>query len=167
MLLSKQLAVALAAASAGAAPLTAARAADTPPVAHDGSHDFDFDVGVWKTHLVRRLHPLTASNETVELRGTVTVRRLWDGRGQLEEIEADGPKGHWEGLTVFLYDAQAHQWSMNFANSSAGRLVTPMIGRFENGRGELIEQDTLDGSSILVRVVWSDIRPMSHTYQEF
>jgi hypothetical protein len=167
MFLSKRLvAAALAAASAAAVP-TDARAADTPPGARDGSHDFDFDVGVWKTHIVRRLHPLTASNEMVELSGTVTVRKLWDGRGQLEEIEADGPKGHWEGMTVFLYDPQAHQWSMNFANSSVGRLVTPMIGRFENGRGELIEQDTLDGSSILVRVVWSDIRPMSHTYREF
>jgi hypothetical protein len=132
----------------------------------DGAHDFDFDLGVWKTHITRRLHPLSGSDETIQLTGTVTVHKVWDGRGQLEEIEADGPNGHWEGMTVFLYDPQARQWSMNFANSSVGKFTTPMIGSFENGRGELIAQDTLDGRSILVRAVWSDITPTSHTYQE-
>ncbi|MGH6821912.1 MAG: hypothetical protein ACRECP_02130 [Methylocella sp.] len=148
----------------GLAP--AVEAANAPASARDGAHDFDFDLGVWKTHITRRLHPLTGSDETMQLTGTVTVRELWGGRGQLEEIEADGPKGHWEGMTVFLYDPQARQWSMNFANSSVGKFNAPMIGSFENGRGELFLQDTLDGRSILVRAVWSDITPTSHTYQE-
>jgi len=30
-------------------------------------------------------------------------------RAQLEEIEADGSSGHFEGLTLFLYNPQAHQ----------------------------------------------------------
>jgi hypothetical protein len=163
---SKQLtAVALCAALAGAAPF-AARAADGFPATHDGAHDFDFDLGAWKTHITRRLHPMTGSSETIQLTGTVTVRKVWDGRGQLEEIEADGPNGHWEGMTVFLYDPQARQWSMNFANSSAGKFTTPMVGSFGNGRGELIGQDTLDGRSVLVRGVWSDVTPSTHIYQE-
>ena len=132
----------------------------------DGAHDFDFDLGVWKTHIVRRLDPLGASEATVELNGTVTVRKLWEGRAQVEEIEADGPKGHWEGMTVFLYDPQAHQWSMTFANSGAGKFTTPMIGSFADGRGELIGTDTIDGRAILVRAVWSNIAPTTHTYQE-
>jgi len=133
---------------------------------HDGAHDFDFDLGVWKTHIVRRLDPLGGSDATVELSGTVTVRKLWDGRAQVEEIEADGPKGHWEGMTVFLYDPEAHQWSMNFANSKEGKFTTPMIGSFRDGRGELIGQDRLDGRAILVRAVWSNIAPTTHSYQE-
>jgi hypothetical protein len=40
------------------------------------------------------------------LDGTVVVRKVWDGRGELEEIEADGPTGHWEGLNLFLYNPQ-------------------------------------------------------------
>jgi hypothetical protein len=167
MLPSKQLAAAALAAGLTVAPLAGACAADVPTAAaRDGAHDFDFDLGQWKTHIVRRLHPLSGSDETIELNGTVAVRKVWDGRAQLEEIEADGPKGHWEGLTVFLYDPQARQWSMNFANSSVGKFATPMIGAFQNGRGELIGQDTLDGRSILVRAVWSNFTPTSHTYQE-
>jgi len=166
MTLTKRLtAVAFAATLVAALPAVAP-AADAPPAARAGAHDFDFDLGVWTTDIVRRLHPLSGSNETMHLTGTVTVRKVWDGRAQLEEIEADGPKGHWEGMTVFLYDPQARQWSMNFANSSVGKFSTPMIGAFENGRGELFGQDTLDGRAILVRAVWSDFTPTSHTYQE-
>jgi len=150
--------------AAGAALLLALPAAAQAP--RDGAHDFDFDLGAWKTHIVRRLHPLSGSTETMQLSGTVTVRKLWDGRAQVEEIEADGPKGHWEGMTVFLYDPEAHQWSMNFANSGAGKFATPMIGSFADGRGELYGPDTLDGRAILVRAVWSDFTPTSHTYQE-
>jgi hypothetical protein len=146
--------------------LAGASAAGAAPATRDGAHDFDFDLGVWKTHITRHVHPLTGSDETIQLTGTVTVRSFWEGRGQLEEIEADGPKGHWEGMTVFLYDPNAHQWSMNFANSSVGKFATPLIGSFENGRGELVSQDTFDGRSILVRAVWSDFTPTSHTYQE-
>ena len=102
----------------------------------------------------------------MELNGTVTVRRVWGGRAQLEEIEADGPKGHWEGLTLFLYNPQAHQWSQSFIDSKSATLNTPTVGSFKDGRGELFSQDTFNGKSILVRGVWSDITPDAHQYEE-
>lgn len=145
--------------------LVAAPSAGAPPAA-DGAHDFDFDLGLWKTHIVRRVHPLSGSDETVELNGTVNVRKLWNGRAQVEEIEADGPKGHWQGMTIFLYDPQAGQWSMNFANSAVGKFSTPMIGAFDKGVGTLSGTDTIDGRAILVRAVWSNFTPTSHQYQE-
>jgi hypothetical protein len=163
------LAAALLAAALAGAPLSVACAADAPahiPATRDGAHDFDFDLGVWKTDIVRRVHPLSGSDETIHLTGTVTVRKVWDGRAQLEEIEADGPNGHWEGMTAFLYDPHAAQWSMNFANSAEGKINAPMIGSFENLRAELFGQDTLGGRAILVRGVWADITPTTHTYQE-
>jgi hypothetical protein len=139
------------------------------PAAHvdrDGQHDFDFNIGVWHTHITRILDPLAGSTSSIELNGTVTVRKVWDGKAQLEEIEADGPKGHWEGLTLFLYNPQSHQWSQIFANSKQGVLTRPLIGSFQDGRGELFAQDTVDGRSILVRGVWSGITPDSHGYEE-
>jgi hypothetical protein len=132
----------------------------------DGQHDFDFNIGVWRTHIRRVLDPLSGSIKTIELDGTVTVRKVWDGRAQLEEIEVDGPNGHWEGLTLFLYNPEAHQWSQSFINSKSGVLTSPLIGSFKNGRGELFSQDTFNGRSILVRGVWSDITPDSHHYEE-
>jgi hypothetical protein len=132
----------------------------------DGAHDFDFNVGVWHTHIRRVLDPLSGSQDSMELNGTVTVRKIWGGRAELEEIEADGPKGHWEGLSLFLYNPQAHQWSQSFVNSSAGELDTPLVGEFHEGRGELFGQDTLRGKTIQVRGVWKVTGPNAHRYEE-
>jgi hypothetical protein len=144
--------------------------ADTPPAApvlRDGAHDFDFAFGTWHTHIHRILDPFSASSETIDLEGTVTARRVWGGRASLEEIEADGPKGHWEGLGLFLYDPQARQWNQYFVNSKMGVLNAPLVGEFHEGRGELYSGDTFKDRAILVRAVWSDITPDSHRYEEY
>lgn len=150
-----------------ACPLNAMSApAAAPQEARDGQHDFDFNVGTWKSHIKRILDPLSGSDKSIELNGTVTVRKVWDGRAQLEEIEADGPNGHWQGMTLFLYNPQAHQWSQSFVNSKSGVLAAPLIGAFKDGRGELFASDTFNDRSILVRAVWSDIGPDSHHFEE-
>src|SRR6202162_3145544 len=114
----------------------AGEAASPPAIApRDGQHDFDFNIGVWKTHIKRVLDPSSGSATAIELNGTVTVRKVWDGRAQLEEIETDGPNGHWEGLTLFLYNPDAHQWSQTFVDSKVGVLTPPSIGSFKDGRG--------------------------------
>ncbi len=137
-----------------------------PPAAAQAiSHDFDFNVGVWRTHIKRVLEPLSGSDKSVELNGTVTVRNVWDGRAQIEKIEADGPQTRLEGTTLFLYNPTAHQWSQTFASSKTGILELPLIGAFQNGRGELFCQDTVDGRSVLVRGVWSDIAADSHHFE--
>jgi hypothetical protein len=141
----------------------------TAPVAEkarDGQHDFDFNFGSWKTHIQRLQNPLTGSKTWVEMNGTVVVRKVWDGRGQLEEIEADSSKGHFEGLTLFLYNPESHQWSQDFASSGDGSLGTPMIGEFKDGRGELISQEQFKGRTILVRGVWSEIKADSHRFEQ-
>lgn len=152
----------------GAASLHPTMAADAPSATseRDGQHDFDFNSGVWKTHIKRRVHPLSGSNEFIELNGTVNNHKVWGGRANLEEIETDGPNGHWEGLSLFLYNPNSHQWSQTFVNSKSGMFSGGLIGSFKDGRGELFQADTLDGRSILVRGVWSDFTPTSHRYEE-
>jgi hypothetical protein len=134
--------------------------------ARDGQHDFDFNIGVWHTHIRRVLDPFSGATHTMELNGTVTVRKVWDGRAQLEEIEADGPNGHWEGLTMFLYNPASHQWSQSFIGSKVATLEAPLIGSFKDGRGELFALDTDHNKTVLVRGVWSEIAPDSHHFQE-
>jgi hypothetical protein len=133
----------------------------------DGSHDFDFNLGKWHTSIQRYADPFAAPDSFISLEGTVTVGPVWDGRALLEEIEADGPKGHWEGLTLFLYNPESGQWSQNYANAAQGRFDSaPTIGDKSGSDIELYSQDTLNGRAILVRGLWSDIRPDSHNYTE-
>jgi hypothetical protein len=121
----------------------------------DGQHDFDFELGTWHIHLKRLLHPLTGSTTWVDFDGTSVTRKVWDGRADLNEFEADAPTGHIEGLTLRLYNPQTHQWSLYWANSKNGILVVPQVGQFKDGQGEFFAQDTLNGRAILVRFVWS------------
>jgi hypothetical protein len=132
----------------------------------DGQHDFDFEIGTWKTHLSRLLHPLTGSKTWTEMEGTSVVRKVWDGRANLVELVADGPAGHFEGLSLRLYNPQSHQWSLNFANSGNGALVPPTIGQFRNGRGEFYSQDTFNGRAILVRFLISQLTPDSWRFEQ-
>src|ERR1700740_1488389 len=102
----------------------------------DGQHDFDFEIGTWKTHISRLEHPLTGSRTWVEYEGTSIVRKVWNGRANIVELEVDGRAGHIEGLSLRLYNPQSRQWSLNFANSMVGSLSVPTVGEFRNGRGE-------------------------------
>ena len=132
----------------------------------DGQHDFDFEIGSWNTHISRLQHPLTGSTMWVEYEGTSVVRKIWDGRANLVELEVDGPGGHIEGLSLRLYSLGSRQWNLNFANSKAGSLGVPTIGEFKNGRGEFYDQETFNGRSVLVRNVWSDITPDSCRFEQ-
>ena len=80
----------------------------------DGQHDFDFEIGVWETRLKRLVHPLSGSATWVAYAGTTTVRKVWNGRANLVELEVDGPQGHIEGLSLRLYNPDAHQRSLNY-----------------------------------------------------
>jgi hypothetical protein len=132
----------------------------------DGQHDFDFEIGSWKTHLRRLLNPLTGSSKWVEYEGTTVVRKVLGGRANLVELVADGPAGHFEGLSLRLYNPQSHQWSLNFSNINAGTLSEPAIGEFKNGTGEFFNQDTLNGRVIYVRFVISVISPTSCRFEQ-
>ncbi len=136
------------------------------PTARDGQHDFDFEIGTWKTHLRRLMHPLAGSTTWVEYEGSSLVRSVWNGRANLVELEVDGPSGHLEGLSLRLYNPQSRQWSLNFANSATGVMSQPTVGEFTNGRGEFFDQEPFNGRMILVRNVFLDITPDSYRFEQ-
>jgi hypothetical protein len=148
-------------------PLAASQPLPQAPGERDGQHDFDFEIGTWSTHLKRLQRPLTGSNTWVEYKGTSVVRKVWNGRANLVELEVDGPAGHIEGLSLRLYNPQARQWSLNFSNSNAGTMTPPVFGEFKNGRGEFFGQDTLNGRAIFVKFVISNVTPDSWRFEQF
>lgn len=153
----------------GIAPFS--QAADAPAQKEaaslrDGQHDFDFELGTWKTHVKRLLNPLTKSTTWVEYNGTSVVTPVWNGKANLLELVMDGPKGHFEGVSFRLYNPDSHQWSLNFVNRAVGTLSTPTIGEFANGRGEFYDQETLNGRAIFVRFVISNITKNSAHFEQ-
>jgi hypothetical protein len=132
----------------------------------DGQRDFDFHIGSWRTHLRRLARPLTGSTTWVEYEGTTVVRKVWDGRANLLELNVRGPSGQIEGLSLRLYNPDARQWSVHFANSRTGMMSPPTIGEFRNGRGEFFNQETLNGRAIFVRFIISEITATSCHFEQ-
>ncbi len=132
----------------------------------DGSHDFDFEIGTWKTHVSRLVHPLSGSQTWAQYDGTTVVRKIWDGKANLVELEVDGAQGHLELLSLRLYNPETHQWSLNVTSSHSGVLGVPTIGAFEHGRAEFYDQEPFNDRAILVRFVISPINPNSCHFEQ-
>lgn len=127
----------------------------------DGSRDFDFEFGEWQMKLKRRLEPLTGSDKWVEYEGPSVVRKVWDGKANLGEIDVKGPAGRIQGLSLRVYNPGSRQWSIAYASAAGGMMGAPMVGGFKDGRGEFYNQETYRGRAIFVRFVFSDITPKS------
>lgn len=138
--------------------------AQDPP--RDGQKDFDWEIGTWKTHVRRRVRPLTGSNTWVEMNGTSVVRKVLNGRANLVELIADSPSGHFEGMSLRLYDPESRQWSLNFANAANGQLTEPTVGAFKDGRGEFYGKETLNGRLIFVRFVITSVDPDTYRFEQ-
>jgi len=132
----------------------------------DSQRDFDFAFGIWKTQLWRLLNPLSGSNQWADYEGTTVVSKIWNGRANLAQLEADGKEGHLQVMSLRLYNPQSGQWSLYAASSRNGTLSVPTVGEFKDGRGEFFDQETFNGRSILVRNVWSDITPDSCRFEQ-
>jgi hypothetical protein len=133
---------------------------------HDGQHDFDFEIGKWKTHLRRLSAPLSGSTKWIECDGTTTVRAVWNGRANLVELRAHCPSGGFEGMSLRLYNPHSHQWTLNFANSSDGALAQPTTGEFKHGRGEFFDQEPFHGRAVQVRFVITPLTPDSCRFEQ-
>ena len=146
-------------AQGGAAPASTA-------ATRDGSRDFDFEHGSWRTELRRLRSPLSGSNEWVDYQGTSVVRPVMGGRANLVELSVEGPAGRIEGVSLRLYNPTTRQWSLNFASLRSGEMTPPVVGAFSNGRGTFIGRDTWDGRPILVRFVISEVTANSARFEQ-
>lgn len=133
---------------------------------HDGQHDWDSMFGAWKMHLRKLDKPLTGSQNWLEFESHDVTRKVWGGRANLDELEAEGPSGHIEGLTLRLFDRANNLWRIYWVNSTAPFVDVPMIGRYVDGRGEFYDQELFHGQPIYVRYVWSNISDHSGDFEQ-
>lgn len=131
-----------------------------------GQHDFDWEIGTWKTQVRRLVNPFSSTPEWAEYTGTSVVRKVLDGRANLVELRVEGPAGRIHGTSLRLYNPQTRQWSLNYASIRSGMLSRPVFGGFREGRGEFYGQEDLDGRAVLVRFVISDASADSARFEQ-
>jgi hypothetical protein len=132
----------------------------------DGSHDFDFEIGEWKTHVKRLQRPLSGSTTWVEYTGTTTVRGVLGQRANIAELVVEGPAGRIEGAALRLYNPATRQWSINYFSAADGMLTPPLLGEFRDGRGVFSGEDTLAGRAILVRFEIVKAGPDTYRFEQ-
>jgi hypothetical protein len=133
-----------------------------------GAHAMDFDLGLWKTHSSRLMHPLTGSTEWKDMDGYTIVKPIWNGRANIAEYKGDGPAGHVELLALRTYDPTTDQWYLNFSHPSTGTLDVPGVGVAKNGRIDFYDQETLNGKAIWVRFsIWGITPDTAQSEQAF
>jgi hypothetical protein len=124
---------------------------------NDGRNDFDFLIGKWKVHhrtLKKRLH---GSTEWVEFDGDTVCRKIINGLGNLDENLIHAETGPVHAITLRLFNPASHEWSIYWSTDKTGTLDVPMIGGFQDGRGEFYSQEVFEGRHIYNRFIWSKI----------
>ncbi len=140
--------------------------AQVKDVVRDGKHDFDFEIGKWKTHLKVLKNPLSGSKTWVEYNGTTDVVKVLGGRANLVELDVKGADGHIEALSMRLYNPKTGLWSLNFAGVNDGSFSIPTIGSFKDGKGIFYNHENYKGKTILVRFVISAITANSCHFEQ-
>ena len=131
------------------------------------STDFDFHFGRWKTHVSRRVRPLSPDDRWAEYDGTSNVTPIWRGKASLFELDVAGPEGHIEGAGVRLFNPETHLWSLNWASRRDGVVnLPPMVGSFRAGRGEFYDREIYDGRAIFCRNAFCEITASSCRFEQ-
>jgi hypothetical protein len=156
---------------AGAASVPAAIVKPNYPVAattRDGSHDFDFELGTWRTHYRLLKHRLVGDHEWYDCYGTSVIRPFWGGSGNLEDGDLKCPSRHVGGMTLRLYDSQTHQWTLWWGTRQLAVSPPPQIGHFDaDGVGRFYAYDSWEGKPEITRFQWTRVNGNPHFEQAF
>jgi len=161
-----------AAAATPAAPVVpAAIIKPNYPVAattRDGSHDFDFEYGTWRTHYRLLRRRLVGDHVWYDCYGTSIVRPYWDGGGNLEDGDLKCPSRYIGGVTLRMYDPATHQWTIWWGTRKLAIAPPPQIGHYdENGVGEFYSYDSWEGKPEITRFQWTRVNGNPHFEQAF
>ena len=132
----------------------------------DGRADFDFFIGSWDSHQRKLKQRLKGCDEWDEFHGVSVARKILGGLGNIDEVTMETPSGSVLGLTLRLFDPQTQLWSIYWSSSVRSVLDTPMVGRFEHGRGEFYDRETFEGRSIFSRFIWTSSGPSACRWEQ-
>jgi hypothetical protein len=133
-------------------------------------NDFDFYTGIWditnrrRSDFLEETSFVEQASEWEEFPAVSRASRHFEGGANFDEIEF--PTKGFGGLTLRLYDPEREEWSLYWVNSRTGKLTSPVVGRFVDGRGEFYGDDTVAGRDVRVRFIWSDITATSAHWEQ-
>src|SRR5262249_41173921 len=93
---------------------------------------------------------------------------IWGGSGNLENADIRCPNKTIEGITLRMYNARSHQWTLWWGLRERGLIPPPQVGHLNaNGIGEFYADDTWKGTPVIVRYRWTQSTQRPHFEQAF
>lgn len=129
--------------------------------------DWAWLVGRWRVQHRKLRERLVGSTDWYTFEGTCTNWPLLDGGGNVDDNVFHAPEGTYRGVGLRSFDPQTGLWSIWWLDSRMpGTLDVPVRGRFENGVGTFLAEDTWTGKPITVRFRWSEITSQSAVWEQ-
>jgi hypothetical protein len=137
-------------------------------MAHDPMHDFDFFFGTWAVRHRYRKARLAGCEAWITFTGTCSVQPILGGAGNMDDNVIAKPDGTYRAATLRTYDEKTQSWAIWWFDGRTphGPVDPPMKGRFANGVGTFLADDTFEGKPIKVRFLWSGITPTACRWEQ-
>jgi len=133
-----------------------------------GLSDFDFLVGEWQVHHRRLKERLAGNRDWIEFQGTSAAHKVMGGYALVDDNVLDLPAGAYRAAGLRSFDATTGVWSIWWLDGRTplGPLDPPVRGRFQEGVGTFLADETFNGKPIRVRFTWSKITPTSAHWEQ-
>ena len=129
--------------------------------ADDARHDFDWLIGDWEV-AHRRLRRRLAGDETWDsFAGACSMRPVIGCLGNVDDNILDLPEGTYRAAAMRLFDPVLRRWSIWWVDGRVLAFDAPVHGKFVDGVGTFVGEDSFEGRPILLRFVWSEITATS------
>lgn len=122
-----------------------------------GARGFDFLIGSWSVRHRRLKQRLANSHEWEEFPGTLDVRPILHGLGNVDENVLEAPKGRYLATSLRVFDRQSGKWSVYWVDGRGSGLDKPVVGQFRGRIARLYNDDEFDGRPIKVRATYRDL----------
>lgn len=123
---------------------------------HDGSRDFDFLTGRWNVRHRKLKVRLKQNTEWTEFAGSLDVKPILAGGGNIDENVLDDPGGRYLASSLRVFDRKSSLWSIYWIDERYPGLDKPVVGRFDGALGSFYTEDDLAGQPIRVRFTYQN-----------
>jgi hypothetical protein len=136
--------------------------------ARDGRHDFDQRAGDWRVQHRKLKQFLAGSHEWLTFDGTLSLRLVLGGLGNVSDNVFNVPGGAYRGVSLRAYDPKTGQWATWWLDGRDpfGELDPPTKGCFENGSATFYGNQSFQGKPVRVRVIWSQLSASTARWEQ-
>jgi hypothetical protein len=137
---------------------TGVSGAHAPP--GTGGSGFDFLHGRWTVTHRKLRDRLAGSTDWFEFPGTLDVKPILGGLGNVDWNVLQDPSGAFEATSLRVFDPGAGRWTIYWLDGRApGALEPPVVGGFTGVKGTFFADDSFKGRPIKVRTTYEPLAP--------